>query len=137
MNIVQCKPDSKYFFEVEGLFKVQWPDFSFGDYSVQLPKPMAVVADNKPFAGIAFTHHPHPLSRKSVIWINALYVLPKFREKGLAKKLVELATQKVMVLGQSQILAYTDIPEFYQAMGWVEIDSSSDSVHKIMAFTIS
>lgn len=137
MNIVQCEPDSKYFFGVERLFKVQWPEFSFDNYSVQLPQPIAVVADNKPVAGIAFTHYPHPLTRMSVIWINALYILPEFRKKGLAKQLVELATQKVMALGQSQTLAYTDIPEFYQAMGWVEIDASSDSVHKIMAFTIS
>lgn len=137
MNIVQCEPDSKYFFEVEGLFKVQWPDFSFDNYSAQLPPPIAVLADNEPVAGIAFTHYPHPLTRKSVIWINALYVLPKFRKKGLAKRLVELATQKVMASGQSQILAYTDIPEFYQAMGWGEIGTSSDSIHKIMAFTMS
>ncbi len=117
MNIVQCEPGSKYFFEVEGLFKVQWPDFSFDNYSVQLPKPIAVVIDNKSVAGIAFMHYPHPLTGKSVIWINALYVLPKFRKKGLAKQLVELATQKAMASGQSQTLAYTDIPEFYQAMG--------------------
>ncbi|MGR5287808.1 GNAT family N-acetyltransferase [Vibrio maritimus] len=137
MNIVQCEPDSEYFFEVEGLFKVQWPDFSFDNYNVQLPQPIAVVADNKLVAGITFTHYPHPLTRKSVIWINALYVLPKFRKKGVATQLLELATQKVMALGQSQTLAYTDIPEFYQAMGWVEIGVTSDSVHKIMAFTMS
>lgn len=136
VNLVRCEPDSLALRELESLFLSEWSDFTFHDYDVSLPSPLAAVAapDLEVVGGLAYAFYRQ--ADIEMIWINALYVLPEFRGNGIASKLIKKAMLEVMRLGQAKLLAYTHIPELYRGLGWSEMDVKAEANHKVMGVTL-
>ena len=80
---------------------------------LKVPKPLVVVLDEQLVGGAAFTAYKRPKGTDTVVWLNALYVLPSHRGRGLASQLIDAA------IGVSPTLyALTDIPDLYTKLGW-------------------
>ncbi|MGY3571524.1 GNAT family N-acetyltransferase [Vibrio paucivorans] len=136
-SIIRCDHDCVYWVEIERMFQREWPDFSFDDYSKQLPNPIAFFNQGALVAALAYTFYKHPLKDQQALWVNALYVNLNMRGKGIASKLIEQAMADAESSGYSQLLAYTDAPNLYEHLGWSEIEASSEPNHKVMGIDLT
>ena len=64
----------------------------------------------------------------AVFWIEEIFVLPKFRRKGIARKLVEAAENEVIKLGERSLYLFVlpqdkDAISFWKSMGYTTLNS--------------
>lgn len=52
--------------------------------SVEVPRPLLLIENEKLIGGLAFTSAVKPNSNEFGVWVNALLVLPEYRGQGLA-----------------------------------------------------
>ncbi|WP_180958324.1 GNAT family N-acetyltransferase [Vibrio sp. vnigr-6D03] len=137
LKFVQMRPSSPSLNELESLFKSEWSDFSFCHYHLELPAPIVALHGEKVIGGLSFTFYRHPNSNGDVVWINALFILPEYRGRRIADKLIESATLEVARRGYKQLFAYTHIPSIYQRLGWTSLNSKAQSKYKIMSLELN
>lgn len=103
-------------------FEQEWGESkrSVDEYALcNVPVPIVAVDVNQSLVGgIAFTSHPTPDSAELGVWINALFVVPCFRGRGIASELVRAAEQEANRQRISQLFVYTNVPLLYQKLGW-------------------
>ena len=66
----------------------------------------------------------------NIIWenlaeIRSLYVEKEHRGQGIARKLVEACVSEAITLGLFRIFTLTNKPEFFQRLGFKEVDRST------------
>lgn len=128
--------NSPYLDEVERLFQSEWSDFKLSnDYNENANLPAVIVAtlDNELVGGLAFSRFKEPNLEGEVIWINAVFVEPEQRGKGLAKALIQEGVAQASLFKQADLYAYTNVPQLYQDIGWREVDTESEPNHKVMS----
>ncbi|EAR08765.1 GNAT family N-acetyltransferase [Reinekea blandensis] len=116
MKIVQIEFESGEAEQLLRLLNSEWNDLSVFEKcrsGLPIPRPIAVLHEGRVIGGASFTSFLEPDGNDEVIWLNALYVLPEFRGKGIASKLVDLA-----VSVSPMLYALTDIPQLYTKQGW-------------------
>ena len=116
MEIVKVKTNSPLADELYALLKSEWPEFEgfkLEKSGLAIPDPIISLVNGKLVGGLSFTTYKKPMSEDVAIWINAVFVTPKYRRKGIASKLIE-KSQGV----RSELFALTDIPEIYTNLGW-------------------
>ncbi|WP_063338204.1 MULTISPECIES: GNAT family N-acetyltransferase [unclassified Marinomonas] len=135
-EIREIEKNSLYLDEVESLFQSEWADFQLNnDYNQSSNLPAVIVAtlDNELVGGLAFSRFKEPNREAEVIWINAVFVKPEQRGKGLAKALIRAGVNKACLFKQAYLYAYTNVPQLYQDIGWCEVDTESEPNHKVMS----
>jgi GNAT superfamily N-acetyltransferase len=66
-------------------------------------------------------------------WLSALYVMPEYRESGLAERLIKHVEEYARSLGFAAIYLFTDISDelrlalYYEKRGWLYIGESPDN----------
>ena len=116
MKIVQIEFESAEAEQLLQLLNSEWQDLSVFEEcrsGLAIPRPIAALHEGRVVGGASFTKFLEPDGNDEVIWLNALYVLPKFRGKGIASKLVEFAMNV-----SPKLYALTDIPQLYTKLGW-------------------
>ncbi|MCK8077234.1 GNAT family N-acetyltransferase [Vibrio sp. 1CM2L] len=135
-----CDENSPYWSELEGLFQSEWSDFKFKDTykdCVQLPPVIVVLRDNVVIGGLAYSHFQEPHQVRDVVWINAVFVDPKWRGQGIASELINRGVRQVSSAVQTQLYAYTNIMGLYQGLGWSVVDIESEPNHKVMSIELN
>ena len=89
--------------------------------------PLVAIANGEPIGGLAFTRfqRPGPGPKVSVLWINALFVPPIHRRKGIASQLIQAAEAEAVRLREAELYALTDLPALYEKLGWRLIRSDA------------
>lgn len=61
-------------------------------------------------------------------WLKNVYVIPEFRSRGCAGKMMEYAVEKINKLGQKKFFLFTHLVGFYEQFGWefVEVFDTCD-----------
>jgi GNAT superfamily N-acetyltransferase len=82
------------------------------------PEAIVAVLSGEPVGTVAFRRHDLLQEESNVLWVNALYVLPEMRRNRIGATLIQHAEQ-VAAQTDETLYAFTDIPEFYEALDWV------------------
>ncbi len=110
-------------------FIAEWGEmdsFSGPDDGYSVPSPLLVVDGQELLGGLAFTSYPIPGSEELGLWINALIVAPEHRGSGLGSQLIQAAEVEAIHANEQELFVYADHQEFYQRLGWQNVDSSGE-----------
>lgn len=120
------------------MFDALWPGFKLSDIGLSNPKiphPIAVMCDDEVSGGLAFSLFEEPNTTAQVIWLNAVYIVPKYRGKGLASELISDA-QSLLKGRQKWLYAHTDVPSLYARLGWCEVEAQARANHKVIRVSL-
>ncbi|MGB0835757.1 MAG: GNAT family N-acetyltransferase [Psychrobium sp.] len=123
---------------LDAMFYGQWPGFQLSDIGLSNPKiphPIAVICDDEVVGGLAFSLFEEPNTTAQVIWLNAVYIAPKYRGEGLASELISYA-QSLLTGRQKWLYAHTDVPSLYARLGWCEVEAQARANHKVMRVSL-
>jgi len=124
VQITQLDEDSPHIDAVVEWITTEWPE----EYSKEVrqmllddsncPPTLIAVAGDAPVAVLAFKCHPPAGSDKNELWINVLFVISDWRSRGIGSHLVHESTARAALHGQQQLFVFTDLPQFYERLGW-------------------
>ena len=97
-------------------------------------RPGAILAMNQgsPIGVLAYKRHREKFQFATELWINALYVLPDFRRRGVGRKLVVAGSSLCFTHRTRRIFVYTDVPSLYVSCGWEHIQSDKENRMQIL-----
>jgi len=91
-----------------------------------VPPPLLAIEGRKLLGGLMFSSFQKPDREEIGLWINALFVAPEHRRKGIGSLLIRAAEAEAARTGERELFALTDIPKLYQRLGWQCVESSSN-----------
>ncbi|WP_082880303.1 GNAT family N-acetyltransferase [Vibrio bivalvicida] len=136
-NIRKCVPEWR---EVERLFQSMWPDLVLDEHyrdDVNLPPVIVAMEDEELIGGLAFSRYQEPNGTEQVIWINAVFIAPKWRGKGIARQLINRAVEQVSAKEQAYLYANTNVSPLYISIGWFVVDIECKPHHHVMAIPLA
>lgn len=89
------------------------------------PGALIAVAEDGPVGVLTFKLHPVPRRTIDELWINAVYVVPNFRRRGVGRRLIRSAVAHSIPGFAKRLFVFTDVPNLYEPLGWKRIDFSS------------
>jgi len=92
-----------------------------------VPPPLLAVDGSHLLGGLAFTDAVVKSTGKIGLWINALFVLPEHRRRGIGSKLVIEAEVVANSVKATELFVYTNVPGLYQKLDWNIIDEPRSS----------
>ena len=117
----------------------EWPkpDRSRGDVKArifgsgtedQLPQTLVLEENDEAigYATMILYEKGRPMGQ--LHWIDAVFIKPEKRKKGLASQLIVAAEKKAATLGILELFALTDIPLLYQKLGWALCETRVENV---------
>lgn len=110
-------------------FVAEWGEVdSFGSETdgTAVPRPLLALQRDELIGGLAFSGFRQPDSTELGLWINALFVTPKHRRRGIASRLIRAAEAEAVRAGERRLFALTDIPTLYSKLGWHSVKRSSE-----------
>ncbi len=84
----------------------------------QLPCALVAREAGSPVGVISLVLYEKGIQEGRPHWVDAVWVLPQFRGKGLAHRLLAAAEEKARSLQLDRLYALTEIPNFYLKAGW-------------------
>ena len=98
-----------------------------------LPRTFVLCIDSFP-AGMVSVKENDMRSRSDLgPWLSALYIMPEYREKGFAERLIEYVKEYARTLGFTAIYLFIDVSDesklamYYKKLGWAYIGESLDN----------
>jgi GNAT superfamily N-acetyltransferase len=104
------------------------PFKSQNDGSIVVPEPLLAIEGQELLGGLMFSGFRKPGGDSLGVWINALFVAPEHRRKGIASQLIRAAEAEAFRTAERALFALTNVPKLYENLGWQRIDSSSDGI---------
>jgi N-acetylglutamate synthase-like GNAT family acetyltransferase len=92
----------------------------------QLPQTLILQDGDEPVGYATLVLYERGRTTRRVHWIDAVYIKPELRMKGLGSKLILAAVRKAAELGISELFALTQIPELYRKLGWTTVETHTD-----------
>lgn len=119
-SVLKC---SRYEEQLVALFQQEWSDFTHESLNMaNAPEGIVVERNNEVVAGVAFTRYPAPDDPNiRALWLNAVYVKPKYRGLGLARRLVLAAIQEAYKISEPALYAYTNVGGMYERLSWEKV----------------
>ncbi len=136
IKIEFCEKDSSFLDEASVLFKKEWSDFDFGKEQSNVPPVIVAVLDGVVVGALAYSLFKEPKKKEKVVWVNAVFVSPEHRNKGIASTLIDTSVEQLEGYMQSNLYAYTHIPELYSGLGWFVLEEGTILDHKVMGFRV-
>ncbi len=93
---------------------------------ITVPPPLLAIDSSELLGGLMFSSFQKPDGEELGLWINALFVAPEHRRKGIASQLVRAAEEEAARTGERELFALTDVPKLYQKLGWQCVKNSSE-----------
>lgn len=84
----------------------------------ECPPALIAITDDGPIAVLAYKLHPLAQQGSLELWVNALYVVPRWRGHGVGSRILREGVQGAACSGRTHLYVYTDIPQFYELRGW-------------------
>ncbi|WP_199454793.1 GNAT family N-acetyltransferase [Vibrio owensii] len=134
-----CDENSPYWFELEKLFQSEWSDFLFADTykpDANLPPVLVALRNNEVIGGLAYSRFKEPHGDCEVLWFNAVFVSPDWRNQGIASELINRGVNQVSETIQAKLYAYTNVAQLYQSLGWSVVDIESEPNHSVMSISL-
>ena len=97
------------------------------DLRGELPLPILAFHKKTLVGGLQFSYYNNPEYDGNGIWINAVFVEPSQRGKGIASKLIGRAEKEMSNTSQHSLFVYTDKPRLYLKRGWVILKEESEN----------
>jgi GNAT superfamily N-acetyltransferase len=102
------------------------PFKSQSDGRIIVPLPLLGIEGQELLGGLMFSGFRKPGGDELGLWINALFVAPEHRRKGIASQLVRAAEVEAFRAGERELFALTNIPKLYESLGWQSVESSKE-----------
>ncbi|EGQ7800918.1 TPA: GNAT family N-acetyltransferase [Vibrio parahaemolyticus] len=134
-----CAENSLYWNALEKLFQTEWSDFLFADTyksEAHLPPVLVALRDNEVIGGLAYSWYQEPHGNTEVIWVNALFVSPKWRGQGIASELINRGVNQVSETLQNNLYAYTNAALLYKSLGWSVVDIECEPNHRVVSISL-
>jgi len=134
-----CDENSPYWLELERLFQSEWSDFLFADTyksDASLPPVLVAIRNNEVIGGLAYSSFKEPNGESEVVWFNAVFVSPDWRNQGIASELINRGVNQVSEPLQTKLYAYTNVVPLYQSLGWSVVDAESEPNHSVMSISL-
>lgn len=92
----------------------------------RVPLTFVAVDQGKIVGTVGLEEHDMETRMEYSPWLVSLFVLPEFRRTGLARQLVETATDKARLLGVKRLYLFTlkSHAEFYDTLGWQVVEKT-------------
>lgn len=134
VQIINSHSNSPYLTQLNDWFTAEWGEFNVYNatrFNHNFPLPLLAIEQDKLLGGLAFTRYKNPQNQNIALWVNALWVAPEHRGKGIAVSLLQSAEQVATQLNETQLFARTNVPQLYQKNAWLELSQDGDD--KIMS----
>ena len=85
-----CDENSPNWVELEKLFQSEWSDFLFVDTyksDSNLPPVLVALRNNEVIGGLAYSRFKEPHGDSEVVWSNAVFVSPDWRNQGHSERI--------------------------------------------------
>lgn len=108
------------------LLNAHWSDLTHLETErdgMEIPQPFVAQEGNCVVGGGCFSRYTRPGGSDPVVWLNALYVVPSHRGRGIASQLL-----RDCIRVAPQLYALTDIPALYTQLGWKILSTDSDGI---------
>jgi GNAT superfamily N-acetyltransferase len=98
-----------------------------------LPRVFVICLDSFPVGMVSVKENDMRNRPDLSPWLSALYIMPEYRKKGLAKRLIECAEEYARLLGYAVIYLFIDAPDesrltaYYEKLNWLYIGESPDN----------
>lgn len=139
MEITNLKDKPQFIPDLARVIHNEWgylyPRRTVGDLKSALQKnlntdrvPLTLIAvENDALVGtVSLEAYDMETRMEYTPWLASLYVLPEYRNTGLARKLVERATAQAGALGVQTLYLFTLKPHarFYETRGWQVLEKT-------------
>lgn len=104
------------------------PFKSQSDGTLVVPLPLLGIEGQELVGGLMFSGFRKPGGDALGLWINALFVAPEHRRKGIASQLIRAAEAEAFRTGERELFALTNIPKLYENLGWQRVESSNEGI---------
>ncbi len=98
------------------------------------PPALLALNSNVPVGVLAYKIHAFQARGTDELWLNALYVEPKFRRRGIGQRLVLAGLQDAEASGRQSLLVYTDISHFYERLGWRRVSCDEKTKTSVLEY---
>ena len=102
------------------------PFKSQSDGRIVVPLPLLGIEGQELQGGLMFSGFRKPGGDELGLWINALFVAPEHRRKGIASQLIRAAEAQAFRAGERELFALTNIPKLYENLGWQRVENSKE-----------
>ena len=129
ISIQSVESNSLYLTELYQWFEAEWDDVeplaSIKEGKI-IPKPIVALENGKLVGGLVFTRFLSPITQELAVGINAVFVIPENRKKGISSQLINQAEKVVIEMAESELLVFTHIPVLYSNLQWKIIETHDD-----------
>lgn len=91
-----------------------------------VPPPLLALEGQDLRGGLIFSRFQKPDGGGLGLWVNALFVSPDYRRRGIGSQLIRAAETEALSTGERALYALTDVPALYRKLGWQTVKTSSD-----------
>ncbi|MFD2204460.1 GNAT family N-acetyltransferase [Kiloniella antarctica] len=88
-----------------------------------IEQAFVALSRNKPIGTVLLIENDHENYKQYRPWLAALYVVPEYRCRGIARKLVAMVEDFARSRGEDHLFLYTTSPNIYKGMGWQVTES--------------
>ncbi|MDH3582758.1 MAG: GNAT family N-acetyltransferase [Phycisphaerae bacterium] len=71
------------------------------------------------------------------LWVNALYVVAPWRGRGVGTCLLREGMRTAADSGRSRLYVYTDIPGFYEKVGWERFSYNRETAMYVLELSLA
>lgn len=102
----------------------------------EIPMSWIAMVDGEPVGTVNLIECDNDQRPDLAPWLAALLVRPEYRRKGIGAMLVRECVAAARSLGVKRLYLGTDIPEYYEALGWYIHERVRDD-YMIMAIDLT
>ena len=130
-TILDLKDTPERVEELRALLLQQWASldpFEGIHANLSVPAPLAVYqmsAEQLLVGGLAFSTYAKPRTTEIAVWVNALFIHPEWRGRGLAKRLIQRAELAAKKLNIVEIFVQSEFPQLYESLGWTPVEQGT------------
>lgn len=89
---------------------------------IKLPQTLVALDRDVPIGTVGIWRCDMVSRQDLYPWLSGLYVVPSYRSKGIGSKLQRSVEIYAGQLGYKKLYLYTDIENYYEKSGWLQID---------------
>jgi GNAT superfamily N-acetyltransferase len=98
------------------------------------PPTLVAIEAAEPIGFLSYTFHVlHPRGSNE-LWINALYVAPAYRRRGIGSRLVSEGTSAAACTNRESMYVYSEVPTLYESLGWRRFSYNNETKMHVLEY---
>lgn len=98
------------------------------------PQTLIAFYKGQPAGTVSFWNTDHPYRQDLGPWLSCLFVLPKYRSKGIGQALQAALLQTAKKAGFKKVYLMTDLKGYYEKAGWKFLETGLYTEGRITNF---